>query len=283
MVDFIDAVTAESNRFAAALKAAGDEDLLSSAMVPTCPEWTMADLAWHLTEVQHFWAEIVDGNLANPSAVESLTRPADAELADGFAATAERLVAVIESRGTAEPCWSWHDDGGSVGWVRRRQAHEALIHRVDAELTLAAARGEQPASTLSPIDEELAADGVDEMLRVMLDASSTPDWARFDPDGSSMQIRVPGRGWTLHFGRFVGTDPSGDDHDLDAISVEDPANDSSFDGTVLEGPASEVDLWLWRRDPLDPVTTTTATTTTTVTVDGDQGLADRLRSMADMQ
>ena len=45
-----------------------------------------------------------------------------------------------------------------MGFVRRRQAHEALIHRIDAELT---------AGRRTPVDPLLGADGVDEALRVM--------------------------------------------------------------------------------------------------------------------
>ena len=44
----------------------------------------------------------------------------------------------------------WADDK-TVGYIRRRQAHEALIHRLDAELT---------AGAVTPLDPDLAADGV---------------------------------------------------------------------------------------------------------------------------
>jgi hypothetical protein len=43
----------------------------------------------------------------------------------------------------------------SLGLFLRRQAHEALIHRLDAELTM----GER-----TPMDADINADGVDEAL-----------------------------------------------------------------------------------------------------------------------
>ena len=52
--------------------------------------------------------------------------------------------------------WSWANDQ-TAGFSYRRQAHEALIHRLDAEL----AGGERTA-----IDARLAADGVGEVLGV---------------------------------------------------------------------------------------------------------------------
>src|SRR6185312_10928831 len=37
-----------------------------AAPVPSCPGWTAADLAWHLLEVQFFWATVVERRLQDP-------------------------------------------------------------------------------------------------------------------------------------------------------------------------------------------------------------------------
>ena len=55
----------------------------------------------------------------------------------------------------ADEAWHWSSDH-PVGASIRRQAHEALIHRLDAEET---ARARSP-----PLDPALAADGVVEAL-----------------------------------------------------------------------------------------------------------------------
>ena len=38
-----------------------------TAPVPGCPGWRLADLVWHLAEVQHFWAWVVRTRAADPS------------------------------------------------------------------------------------------------------------------------------------------------------------------------------------------------------------------------
>ena len=70
--------------------------------------------------------------------------------------------------------------GGTVGWVLRRQAHEALVHRVDAEQTAGL-----PVTDPGVV---LAADGVDEMLGVMV--SGLPEWASFTPDGQRVRLHA---------------------------------------------------------------------------------------------
>ncbi len=209
MIDFVECVAAETLRFRQAIEAisAADGDHSPATVeVPSCPGWTAADLTWHLTEIQYFWASIVEGNLANPSAVAELARPADGDLISLAATQAGRLVAQLERRGAWEPCWSWHPRGQTVGWVRRRQAHEALIHRIDAELALQTVAAVAP----SAVDEELAADGIDEMLRVILDVSVRPDQADFEPDGTTLRIEVPDRSWLLRLGRMTGDDRQGE-------------------------------------------------------------------------
>lgn len=266
MIDFVESTAAESDRFHRAVGAIGSADggrALASVPVPTCPDWTVAELTWHLAETQYFWASIVEGNLATPSAVSDLPRPDEEHLAALAREQSAHLVTELTRRAAGEPCWSWHDHGHTVGWVRRRQAHEALIHRVDAELAMEAVGAGRP----SPLDEELAADGIDEMLRIMLDASETPTWARFELDGPAIGIQVPGRSWLVRLGRFVGTDPDDVDHDLPALIVDDGAQ-TSPDATI-DGKASEIDLWLWRRGSL-----------VTASVDGDRSAAERLQQLA---
>lgn len=266
MIDFVESTASESDRFhraVDAIRTAEGGRSLAAVPVPTCPDWTVADLTWHLAETQHFWASIVGGNLATPTAVIGLPRPEDGRLVDIAGEQSARLVAELGRKGAGEPCWSWHDQGRSVGWVRRRQAHEVLIHRVDAELAMEAIG----AGTSTPVDEELATDGIDEMLRVMLDASETPEWARFEADGPSLRIQVPDRSWRVRLGRFIGTDSDDTDHDLPALVVDDET-DSAVDATI-EGSASEIDLWLWRRGSLDRAS-----------VDGDSSAVQQLQRLA---
>ena len=165
------------------------------------------------------------------------------------------LVAELEKADPAEPAWSWSDEQ-TVGFTFRRQAHEALIHRLDAE---------QTAGDVTPLDSVLSADGVLECLDIMY--GGCPPWGTFS--GLPHYVRVDctdtgDRVW-VQLGRFTGTDPDdGQTYDEDDISVvADPGTDAD---AVVEGPAAALDAWLWRRgDDSD------------ITVHGDRGIYDHFR------
>ena len=275
-LDHLAAIAAESRRFADAAAGAAERGPEARAtMVPACPDWSFDDLVWHLSEVQHFWGSIVGEGLPGPEAYDPPERPDPAGLAAFFTRVSERLVEILTGPDADQACWSWHPDGHRVGWVRRRQAHEALIHRVDAEQTLAAAGGPAP----GPIDPELAADGVDEILRGMLDVGELPAWGRWVPDGSTARLTAttgrngPDPSWTIALGRVVGTDRSGEEQDLVALQVlDEAAGQPGEPDLAITGPASVVDLWVWGRAPA-----------TDLQLVGDVAVADRLRDCARVQ
>src|SRR4029078_11382856 len=92
----------------------------------------------------------------------------------------------------AEEAWTWSSEQ-TVGFTFRRQAHEALIHRLDAE---------QAAGQGSPLDPELPADGVDEVLDVM-DGGAAP-WGEFAPLPHFVQVDLSDRDESVwvQLGRF---------------------------------------------------------------------------------
>ncbi len=231
MLDLLAHLRADSARFRNVLVAA---DL--TAPVPTCPTWTAADLFWHLTEVQWFWGAIVRERAAEPSAVDGMRphRPDDDGLAGAFDYHSQELIDALQDAPAAEHVWTWSSEQ-SIGWVARRQSHEALIHRVDAEMTLGS-RGD--------VDAELAADGVDEVLRIML--PSVPEWAQFEPDGVTLRLHATDvdRTWGVAFGTERGMSPDGEVVEREAVGV---GVDAADPGTVVQGPAAELDLWLWGR------------------------------------
>ena len=224
--------------------------------VPTCPEWTMADLVWHLTEVELFWSHVVVGRPAGPESYEEPTRPPDHELVDGLERAADSLIDALTGVDPSEAAWSWADEQ-TVGFTLRRQSHEAVVHHVDGRV---AAGVELPA-----IPPQLAADGVDEMIGVML--TGVPEWARFErrPGVIELRTRDTDDAWTLAFGRMIGTSPeSGAEYDLDALDpVEEPAD------AVVEGDAVDLHLWLSGRGDLSKLS-----------VQGDAALAHQLRTIA---
>jgi uncharacterized protein (TIGR03083 family) len=223
--------------------------------VTTCGDWTLADLAWHLAEVQHFWGWVVASRAVDPSGYVEPARPADDELAGLLDVERRRLVELLRSVDPATPCWSWSTDH-TVGFTRRRQAHESLVHRIDAEMAV---------GLESAVDPDLATDGVDELLTQFL--GDGPAWATFETDSELLTLATTdtGRTWTGRFGRLRGRHPdTGDEHDLTTFEL---VGDESATNRIA-ATAAELDLWLWGRDRGDGLR-----------VVGDRELADRLRAL----
>jgi len=243
-LDFLDHLELESARFAEAIGGAPP-----TAPVPSCPGWNADDLLWHLAEVQWFWGTIVRERITGAPA-DDLTppRPAGrAGLAAFFDRVSRELADVLAATPPGTPAWTWSEDH-TVGFIRRRQAHEALIHRVDAELT---------AGRRTPMDPGLSADGVDEALRVMY--GGVPPWGTFTPGGAgALRLRASDTGstWLVTAGRFTGTDPgdgkSYDEPDIHAAD-SDPGDPAAAE---VVGTAADLDCWLWHRPEYTPVVPT---------------------------
>jgi hypothetical protein len=124
-LDFLAHIRAESARFVEVLR-----DCDPEKPVPPCPDRTAADLLWRLSEVQHFWGTIVRERLQAPR--DNPPRPdAYADLLAEFQSSSDALAATLAETPDDVAVWTWSDDQ-TVGFIRRRQAHEVLIHRLDA-------------------------------------------------------------------------------------------------------------------------------------------------------
>jgi uncharacterized protein (TIGR03083 family) len=252
---YLEHIRVESARFREVMA-----DCDPAAPVPSCPEWSAADLLWHLTTVQRFWSAIVTDRPKEGDESQEPERPAAyPELLAAFDEWSAALVQALDGVEPSAEAWTWSEDH-TVGFILRRQAHEALIHRVDAELT---------AGLGSELPAELAADGVQEVLSVMFGGcppwgtwSPLPDYARIDCTDTGDEIWV-------RFGLFSGTDPrSGvtyaDDEDFHVVDAPEDLEP----GLVLDGPAAALDTWLWNRgDDRE------------ISVAGDRALLDRFRAV----
>jgi uncharacterized protein (TIGR03083 family) len=221
----------ESQRFRDVLA-----DCDPQAAVPSCPDWRADDLLWHLAGVQHFWTWVVTNRPKGPDVYDKPERPGDH--AGLLAFYDQRFVALVDALGAADPtdeAWTWSQDH-TVGFIGRRQAHEALIHRRDAELA---------AGAVTPFPADLAADGVDEALDVMY--GGCPPWGEFSPLPHFVRVDLTDTGdrvW-VQLGRFHGTDPEGITHDEDDIQVvPDPGVEPD---AVISGTAEALDARIWRR------------------------------------
>ena len=166
--------------------------------VPTCPGWTMADLAAHVGR-GHRWATLIVGSGATgPVPIDRAPVPdagLDATgLAGWLADGAAGLVAAVRAAGPGTAVWTWSTDR-TVGFWLRRMVHDLLIHRVDAEL----AAGRVPV-----VAPDLAADGVADLLSSIAVLSAQPE------SGVFTALRGPRR--TLAFqatDHDPGTGPAG--------------------------------------------------------------------------
>jgi uncharacterized protein (TIGR03083 family) len=239
-LDYLEHIRSDSARFADLLAGADP-----SATVPSCPDWTAADLLWHLAEVQNFWGAIVRDRLLDPDAADRSqpSRPSDyGELVDTYRAASSGLVDALATTPDKTTVWTWFAADQSAGFVRRRQAHEALIHRLDAELTT---------GTVTDLDAGLATDGVAEVLEWMY--SEVPEWATAGPDGPTGRLATSdtGREWLVRIGSWSGTSPNTgntytDEGTLSLVASGEP----DFE---VSGAARDLDAWLWNRPTWEQV------------------------------
>ncbi|MFI8083354.1 maleylpyruvate isomerase N-terminal domain-containing protein [Kitasatospora sp. NPDC086009] len=243
-----------STAFRAAIASAPSLD----AQVPTCPEWTLFDLAQHIGEGRRDWAATV---AAGPAPAKSAAQGAPAAprereaLLAWLAESTEQLVDALRKAGPDRGCWSWWETLQSphtTGAVARHQLQQMAVHTYDAEITVGAPR---------PLPVEVALDGVEEFLSTCVATASA--WphkpAAIDFHASE------GRSWRLSLSadgaRTVrlaepGTQPA-------TADGQDP--DAAPDSLSIRGTANELVLILHNRIPID-----------SLELDGDRGVFEQL-------
>jgi uncharacterized protein (TIGR03083 family) len=159
-----------------------------SVIVPTCPDWTLADLVRHIGgNLRSAEMAVRTGTaIVEPDKqVPERTGPAgdDPEALDAWLAEgAARFADTLRQAGPAAEAQVWVFRRSTAFWARRA-ANDLVIHRADAAGTVHAGY------TVAP---ELAADAVDELLELISDprlAGSSPRLA---------ELRGPGRSIHLH-------------------------------------------------------------------------------------
>jgi uncharacterized protein (TIGR03083 family) len=223
--DLVDAFARELDALHAAV-AAGPLD----AAVPTCPDWTVAELAHHVGGFCGFWCHVLcEGTGA--------TKPVYDDPPEGDAVPAwlamwgGHLLTQLRMAAADLPVWTWFDADRTAGFVARRAANELAIHRYDGQ----SARG-----TEAPIEPDLAVECIDETFEALI--------TRRDRTGEAT-------GQTLHL--------HGTDDDPRAAGAEwlvalhpdriDVTREHAKGDLALRGSASDLALLLFRRPPLGEV------------------------------
>jgi uncharacterized protein (TIGR03083 family) len=238
-LDYVSIISDESSRIVSAY------ELDRRAAIPWSDRWTVNTVARHVASTHHVLADVIRGRPdADFGLFGSLQSPPkdSPQFVDWSRTGTALLIEQLASAPADAECWSWYELGRSVGWWTRRMAHEAVVHRTDAD----AALGRE----LS-IPPEIAADGIDEYLDVFVAASRAPQNA---PAGPTVSFECSDRSdrWWLDLS------VPGERH----LSREPREATMRFSGT-----AEQLLLVLWGR--------VSASGTPGVEVSGDVGELDR--------
>jgi uncharacterized protein (TIGR03083 family) len=189
--------------------------------VPTCPGWDLADLVIHAGTSWGWVADVViTGRQVDRSkGPEERTEPA---LLGWARKQGDRLLEACNAADPDSDCWTIGPPRSRRFWFRR-QALEVTLHAYDAQTA---------SGSTTPFDPEVAADGVDEFLTVMI-----PSWLTRNPhvwDGQTVHLhQTDGEGeWLVRLG------PNG------AIEVE---RSHGTGDVALHGPVTALWLWCWNR------------------------------------
>ena len=224
-----------------------------SAPVPCCPGWTMGDLISHVATVYlHKATSMRTGQVPQPWPPPGLD---DEPLLPLLERAYAELIAQFSQHAPTDATPTWYDPDQTVAFWIRRMAQETVIHRIDAEQ--AAGR------PVTPVPDDLAVDGVDEVLKRMLayESAGWPDeFAQLkgghlaSEDGrDTITVTAGQAAWTLR------PSPRG-------VAVEDGAGDHPR--VAIEAAPDPMLRWLWGRTGDDAVRVT-----------GDREWADYLRRM----
>ncbi|WP_168796464.1 maleylpyruvate isomerase family mycothiol-dependent enzyme [Arthrobacter echini] len=189
--------------------------------VPACPGWNGEDLVRHTAIVFLHKAETIrTGEKPShgwpPLSVGSL--PPQALLAHCYT----RLTEQFDSHEPADRAESWVPEDQTVGFWIRRLTLETMIHRFDLE--------EAAAGPTTPLDPDLALDGIDEVFFVMF-VRGKPDP---DASGGTIRLEVGAHSWDVRL-----------DPQRAVVERDVPAEGQA----TLRAEAQEMLLWLWGRGP----------------------------------
>jgi len=219
---YLEHLRAESARLAEVARMGLD------AAVPSCPGWTVESVVRHVAQVYEHKLEVLRlGALPDPWPPDFSGR----ETLRWYDEAREAIVDALEKAGTGLTTWTFNPRDTTSAFWYRRMTLETVVHRIDVE---------QAHNVVTPIDPDLALDGIDELLYPNLGG---PWWEEGDtayPIDDTVRITTAGRSWTIR---------------ADATSV-DVLQGAEGDATAeVFGDPTLVYLWLWGRAGEDVIET----------------------------
>lgn len=187
------------------------------AAVPSCPGWTVRDLALHHGSFQAWITALITQRAQTPTAPQPVD-PGDADVPAWYEAIGDRLVAVLSATAPDEPVWDVTGQHRAGAWARR-QAAETAVHRWDAQHAHGGAR---------PVAH--AADYLDEIVSLLIGHLVAAFGAPAPVGTLRLVSRDDRRHWSV--GWVAGLVRQ---HDSSTVDVH------------LDGTSSDLLLALWRR------------------------------------
>lgn len=162
--------------------------------VPSCPGWTLFNLAEHIGVGRRSWAATVAAGPAPAKAVVEASAPREREaLVAWLAESTEQMLSALRAAGPDSGCWVWWGASQSpptTGAVARHQLQEISVHTYDAQLAVGDPR---------PLPVDVALDGVEDFQFTC--CATTSAWPH-EPavvdyhatEGRSWRLRLSGEG-----------------------------------------------------------------------------------------
>ena len=126
--------------------------------VPTCDGWEVDDLLLHLGRVYCRAHSLVGERSTSPQDYPP-EPPEGTDPIEFLTDALDDLVEALTSADADTPVWNWSGESQTAAFWARRMAHESAVHRYDAQRAHGVAQ---------PIDDDLARDGLDEMIDILL-------------------------------------------------------------------------------------------------------------------
>ncbi|MGZ3147558.1 maleylpyruvate isomerase N-terminal domain-containing protein [Lentzea chajnantorensis] len=194
--------------------------------VPACPGLNLGETVRHVGSGYHWTLEYLR---VREEPRRWQRHPADGQdLLDFTRSGAEAVIAELAAHDEDEPCATWWPEQRNYGFWRRRLAHETTVHRMDVQGAAGLAAG--------PVGDEVALDGVDEVLTLWLGHKLDTLGVRGSRD-ELVAVRVEDHVWLTRCG------PQG----ASAWRVE-PEDADHADALVTASPMTMY-RWLWGRLP----------------------------------
>lgn len=203
-IRYCDAAQQEIESFAARVR-----DADPGTPVPTCPDWSLAELIRHLGRVHRWAGGLVERRAQRHMGARELgiVIPDDpAELLPWFEEGAAVLLRTLRAADPDEAVWSWGPDRHVRFWSRR-MLHETAVHRHDADDALGAQAG---------FSGDVADDGIAEFAANLESAAAfAPKIGNLRGDGTVIAFTASDTGTRMLLrllpDRFVWTRADGGD------------------------------------------------------------------------